>query len=252
MDPEGLRRFAASAPPGAPPLPVARTEGAYLFTPDGHRVLDAAGGAVVANIGHGRREVAEVYARAAAEATYVVPPFATESRVRLVERLQDRWLPEGLTRVVFTSGGSESMDAALRIARQHHLSAGRPSRWKVIGRDLSYHGVTLATASLAGLPPMQRPFDLPLPGFVQAPAPHPYEAGSELDPVAYGEWCLTETRSIVESAGPETFAAIFVEPVQAAGGVIVPPLQAQQDGSLSKTEFARWLIEWVDQVLCRR
>ena len=109
------------------PFQVARTEGCYLITPDGRRVLDAAGGAIVVNIGHGRREVAEVYAQAAQEVTYVVPPFVTGSRARLTERLVDRWLPTGLTRVAFTCGGSESVDAAVRLARSHHLAAGRPA-----------------------------------------------------------------------------------------------------------------------------
>src|SRR5262245_52778312 len=130
---------------GAKPTVIARTEGVYLIAADGRRILDAAGGAIVANVGHGRREVADAFARASAEATYVVPPLATESRVRLVERLRERWLPVGIGRAMFTSGGSESMDAAIRLARQHHVSAGRPERWKVIGRQLSYHGATLAT-----------------------------------------------------------------------------------------------------------
>ena len=129
--------------PGGVAVPVVRAEGAWLFLADGRRILDAAGGAIVANIGHGRREVAEAVARTLEATSYLVPPFATDERIELAERLVERWLPRGLTRVTFTSGGSESMDAALRLARQHHLAAGRPERWKMIGRDLSYHGTTL-------------------------------------------------------------------------------------------------------------
>jgi adenosylmethionine-8-amino-7-oxononanoate aminotransferase len=132
------------------PFEVARSEGCYLITPEGRRILDAAGGAIVVSIGHGRKEVAEAAARALEETAYVVPPFATESRVRLVERLRDRWLPVGLTRIIFASGGSEAMDMAIRLARQHHLSAGRPRRWRVLGRELSYHGTTLASLSVGG------------------------------------------------------------------------------------------------------
>src|SRR5512139_1027946 len=139
MEADSARLYPFISRAGTLPIVIARTEGVHLITPDGRRILDAAGGAVVVNIGHGRPEVGEAYARGAAEATYVVPPFATESRVRLVQRLRQRWLPAELTRVVFTSGGSESMDAAIRLARQHHVSAGRTDRWKVIGRDLSYH-----------------------------------------------------------------------------------------------------------------
>src|SRR5262249_6164498 len=132
-DPERGRRFAFVPGAGAP-FPVARTEGAWLILPDGRRILDAAGGAIVANVGHGRREVAQAVARALERIDYVVPPFATEERVALVERLVERWLPPGLVRVAFTSGGSESVDAALRLARQHHVAAGRAGRREIVRR----------------------------------------------------------------------------------------------------------------------
>src|SRR5690606_8521560 len=122
-------------------------------------ILDAAGGAIVANIGHGRAEVAEVAAKALRDCTYVVPPFATEERLRLVERLTTNWLPKNLTRCTFTSGGSESVEAALRLARQHHVSAGREGKWKAIGSDLSYHGVSLGALSVANHAPRRAPFE---------------------------------------------------------------------------------------------
>jgi adenosylmethionine-8-amino-7-oxononanoate aminotransferase len=149
MDPARCARYPFIAAPGAVPFGIARTEGATLITQDGHRILDAAGGAVLVNIGHGRRDVAEVYARAVAEATYVVPPFATPDRVRLVERLLDRWLPEGITRAVFTSGGSESMDAAIRLARQHHVSPIRPGRPPATACAARWTGVTPSAGSPA-------------------------------------------------------------------------------------------------------
>ena len=136
MDRERARRYGFATRADANPLRIARTEGAWLYTEEGQAILDASGGAIVANVGHGRREVAEAYARELERASYLLPPFATESRLRLVERLVQRWLPAGLTRVAFTSGGSESVDAALRLARQHHVAAGRPERWKIVGRDL--------------------------------------------------------------------------------------------------------------------
>ena len=145
MDAERSRAYPLIAGTWGTPFAVERAEGAYLITPDGRRILDAAGGAVVVNIGHGRREPGEAYQRALSEVAYLVPPFVTEDRIQLVERLREHWLPEELTRVLFTSGGSESMDSAIRLARQHFVSAGQPRRWKVIGRDMSYHGATLAT-----------------------------------------------------------------------------------------------------------
>ena len=104
MDLEAARAYPFLGRGSAPPLAISRTEGCFLVTSDGQRILDAAGGAIVANIGYGREEVAEVARKALLEATYVVPPFATESRVKLVARLRTRWLPEGLRQVVFEIG----------------------------------------------------------------------------------------------------------------------------------------------------
>src|SRR3990172_6081308 len=150
IDADAAARTAFVPQKGVTPFRIAATEGNYLITPEGRRILDAGGGAIVVNIGHGRDEVAEVAARGLREVTYAIPPFATEARIRLVERLTSNWLPRGLTRVGFTSGGSESVDAAIRLARSHHVAAGCDTRWKVIGREQSYHGATLPTISVGG------------------------------------------------------------------------------------------------------
>ncbi len=124
--------------PGVGPgLAVAGAEGCFLILADGRRILDASGGAIVASIGHGREEVAQTARRALAQVSYVVPPFVTEHRLALVDRLKRAWLPRGITRCIFTSGGSESTDLAIRVARQHFVAKGEPSRWKVLGRELS-------------------------------------------------------------------------------------------------------------------
>src|SRR5262249_25425644 len=114
-------------------------------------------------------------------------------------------------------------ETALKIIRAWQKLRGKTAKTKLLSRTFSYHGVTLATTSLTGLPSCHGPFDLPLPGFIHVPGPHPYGVGSPLDPVAYGQWCVDETRRIIEREGPETMAALFAEPVQGAGGVIVPP-----------------------------
>jgi len=128
IDTDASRRASFVPGAGAPPFAIERAEGAYLITPDGRRILDAAGGAIVVNIGHGRPEVAEVAAKALEQLTYVVPTFATEAKTRLVERLTERWLPDGLTRASFTSGGSESVEAAIRLARLHRRARRRLRR----------------------------------------------------------------------------------------------------------------------------
>src|SRR5207244_12803687 len=111
VDTDLSRRTSFVPGSAAAPFAVERAEGAYLITPDGRRILDAAGGAIVVNIGHGRREVGEVAARALERLTYVVPTFVSEAKARLVERLTERWLPEGLARPSFTSGDAESVQA---------------------------------------------------------------------------------------------------------------------------------------------
>jgi adenosylmethionine-8-amino-7-oxononanoate aminotransferase len=120
-------------------LELTHAKGAALFTRDGRRILDAAGGAVATSIGHGREEVAEATAAAMKELTFACPPFATPHRVALVERLQQRWLPKTLSRVWFASGGSEAIDGAMRLARKYQYLSGRTEKTKVLYRDISYH-----------------------------------------------------------------------------------------------------------------
>ncbi len=207
------------------PLTIARAEGAYLYTREGQRILDAAGGAIMVNIGHGRREVAEAAARALEETSYVVPVFATEDRLRLVERLVERWLPGELRRVYLTSGGSESVDAALRLARLHHVSAGRPERWKIIGRELSYHGTTLATLAVGGHQRRRKGFEPLLLDFPKAPACYCLRCPLGLRLPECGVACAEEIERVIEREGPESVAALIAEPVigSTAGAVVPPP-----------------------------
>ncbi len=233
----------ATTPPATPPLArsaqynflaerktaleVARTQGCFLITTDGRRILDAAGGAIVVGIGHGRHEVGEAYAAACAQTDFVVPPFATESRIRLVERLRRWWLPTGLNRIYFASGGSEAMDAAIRLARQHHLSAGRPERWRVIGRELSYHGTTLATLAVGGHTKRRAGFepwlldvrtDQPRP-----PAHYCLRCPLGLTYPGCQVACVEEFGRVLERVGHET-AAVVIEPIVGSNaGALVPP-----------------------------
>jgi adenosylmethionine-8-amino-7-oxononanoate aminotransferase len=230
MDPARAQQYPFAAEPGATPFCISRAEGAYLYTPDDgqpsgeRRILDAAGGAVVSNVGHGRREVGEAFARASARVTYAVPPFATEERVELVERLRRYWLPPGLTRAVFTSGGSESVDAAIRVARQHHVSAGRPKRWKVIGRDLSYHGVTLTTLAVGGHTKRRKGFEPWLPDLPKAPACYCLRCPLARTYPSCEVACATALEEVIEREGADTIAAFIAEPiVGSTAGALVPP-----------------------------
>lgn len=224
MTRQELESFAFVPYPGAVPLAVERAEGAYLFTSDGRRILDAAGGAIVVNVGHGRPEIAEAAARAIRRTSYVVPIFATEERVRLVERLVDRWLPPGLTRVWLASGGSESMDAALRLALQHHAAAGREGRTKVIGRELSYHGTTLATLAAGGHTKRRAGFERIFPAWPKAPACYCLRCPLGKKYPACRVACADAVEELILREGPETVAAVVAEPVVGStAGALVPP-----------------------------
>ena len=212
MDPERARQYPFLPGLGAG-LPVARTEGSFLVLADGRRILDAAGGAVVASIGHGRSEVAEVAARALAATTFVVPPFATEERVRLVEKLRARWLPPGITRCVFASGGSEAIDLAVRIARQHFVSKGEPARWKVIGRELSYHGTTLSGLDVGGHPRRRKGMEPWLHELPKAPPCYPLRCALCRGAGGCTLACADALEEAIARAGPESVAAFIFEPV---------------------------------------
>ena len=213
---------------GKAPLEVAATEGCYLITSCGRRILDAAGGAIVSNIGHGRREVAEAYARAAAQTDYVVPPFVTPARAELVHRMRTRWLPGDIKRVLFASGGSEAMDLAIRFARQHHLSAGRPERWRVLGRDLSYHGATMASLAVGGHRARRAGFE---PWLIDEQTNQPRPPAHYCLRCPMGKTfpscdiaCADEVERVFEQIGPEEIAAFVIEPIVGSNaGALVPP-----------------------------
>ena len=189
-----------------PPV-VERAEGCTLFFADGREVIDAGGGAIAVNIGHGRSEVADAVAEATRRVSYVIPPWVTEERVALVELLRNRWLPPELTRVGFTSGGSESVDTAIRLAITHFTSVGQPQRRKVIGREASYHGVTLASLAVGGHRARRS-------GFEQVLVDHPRMPNFDTEGLV----------RVIETEGPETIAAVIAEPViGATAGALIPP-----------------------------
>ena len=214
---------AAMAAEGGSQIIVAGA-GCHVIDQNGRRLLDGLAGLWCVNVGYGRQEIVEAVTRQMERLPYYCSFFnsTTEPAIRLAARLAEL-APAGLRHVMFSNSGSEANETALKMIRAYQKLRGRPKKVKVLSRTFGYHGVTLATTSLTGLPNCCTPFDLPLPGFVQVPAPYAYGAGREADPDAYGRECLAETRAIIEREGAETIAAMFVEPIQGAGGVIVPP-----------------------------
>jgi adenosylmethionine-8-amino-7-oxononanoate aminotransferase len=192
--------------PGTSGPTIVGADGVWLLTADGRRILDGAGGAIVSNIGHGRSEVADAVRDALDGGGYVIPIWPTPHRERLHDVLVDRWLPAGMGHVFFTSGGSESSDSAIRLARAYHVACGRPERWKVVGRHPSYHGLTLGALAVGSHRNRRAGFEPILPAF-----PHvPWDDAAALE-------------ALVEAEGADSIAAFVFEPITgAAGGCLVP------------------------------
>ena len=187
--------------PGAPVYPtIVAGDGVFLIADDGRRILDAAAGAIVGNIGWGRKEVAQA-AAAAMETGYVVPLWPTPHRLALHDELVQHWLPDGFNHVFFTSGGSESTDSAIRLARAYQVAQGRSDRWKVIGRHPSYHGMTTGTMAVASHSARQRGYEPLLLPFPKVPWDDP-----------------EQVLKVIEQEDPATIAGFIAEPITGAAG----------------------------------
>jgi putrescine aminotransferase len=203
---------------------IVKGDGCFLIDQDGRRLLDGLAGLWCVNVGYNCPAIVDAV-RGQMEALPYYPSFfnsTTEAPIRVAEFLSRR-APARLNRTVFSNSGSEANETALKVIRGYQKLRGKSGKYKILSRTFAYHGVTVATSSMTGLPNCYEPFDLPLPGFIHVPGPHPYGVKSPLDPEAFGKHCIVETEKIIAREGADTIAAIFVEPVQGAGGVIPPP-----------------------------
>jgi adenosylmethionine-8-amino-7-oxononanoate aminotransferase len=203
---------------------MVRGEGAYVWDQHGKRYLDGLAGLFTSQLGHGRTELAEAASKQASELAYFpLWTYAHPRAIELAERLADL-TPGDLNRVFFTSGGSEAVESAWKFARQYFRVTGQPSRTKVISRDISYHGTTMGALSITGVPSLRTPFEPLVPGAIKVPNTNFYRAPEHGDDlVAFGRWAADEIDRAIEREGPDTVAAVFLEPVQNAGGCIVAP-----------------------------
>ena len=199
-----------------------RGEGALLFDADGREYIDGLAGLWNVLAGHGRRELAET-ARAQMETLAYASGYTGSSNrpaIELAERLADITYPS-INRFFFTSGGGEATDSSIKMARAYWKLRGRPGKTKVISRIEGYHGVTLAAMSATGLSAYWPLFEPRVPGFVHIPSPYPYRY--EAPPgVSQGVAAADELERAIEREGADTVAMFLAEPVQGAGGVIVP------------------------------
>ena len=201
-------------------LKIARTEGNYLYREDGSRILDACGGAIVTNIGHGRKEVADVVAKSTLNTGFVIPPWLTPEREQLVERLQKHWLPKEMNHIHTTCGGSEGNEAAMKIAVLYHAAKGNTEKTKIVGRNVSYHGTTISSLAVGGHESRKVGLKHALQIHPSVPAPYLLRCDA-MSPCRYYVDALIEG---IENEKPETVAALLAEPITgASGGALVPP-----------------------------
>jgi putrescine aminotransferase len=209
----------------APPDIIARGDGSWIWDVDGHRLIDAVGGLWCANLGFGRREI-----RDAIVAQLDELPFYNTFRganhpraIELSQRLVNLMEPDGVGAVHFSSGGSDAVDSALKLARQYWKVLGQRDRTKFISLRQGYHGVHFGGASVNGNTPFRRAYEPLLPGCFHVDTPWLYRNPYTQDPEQLGKICagLLEREIVFQS--PDTVAAFIAEPVQGAGGVIVPP-----------------------------
>jgi adenosylmethionine-8-amino-7-oxononanoate aminotransferase len=206
------------------PIPIVeRGEGCYLHLADGRRWLDGLSGLFVVQAGHGRAELAEVAAEQGSRLGYFpIWSAAHEPAIRLAARLADL-APGDLDRVFFTAGGSEAVESAWKLARAYFKAIGQPLRTKVVSRRTAYHGTTMGALSITGLTAIRSTFEPLVPSVHHAATTNRYRHPLADDEDAFSGWAADSIADAIESAGPDTVAAVVLEPVQNAGGCFTPP-----------------------------
>jgi adenosylmethionine-8-amino-7-oxononanoate aminotransferase len=223
---------------------LVKGDGCYVWDEQGNRYLDGLSALFCVNAGHGRAELGEAAARQAKElGFYVTWSYAHPPAIELAARLA-KLAPGDLNRVFFTSGGSEAVESAWKLARAYHKAKGEAQRIKVIAREVAYHGTSLGALSITGVTPLRTPFEPLTPGACHVPNTNSYRWPEERDPL----WAAEQIAHRIEFEGPETVAAVILEPVQNAGGCIPP-----QEGYFQRVreicdEYGVLLI--ADEVIC--
>ena len=208
---------------------IVKGEGAYIWDAQGKRYLDALAGLFVSQVGHGRAELAQAAAKQAQELAFMpLWSYAHPTAIELAERVAG-YAPGGLNRVFFTTGGGEAVETAWKLAKNYFKLTGKPTKHKVISRAIAYHGTPQGALSITGLPPMKAPFEPLVPSTFRVPntnfyrAPEQFQGGTQEDLERFGRWAADRIAEAIEFEGPETVAAVFLEPVQNSGGCFPPP-----------------------------
>ncbi len=203
---------------------IVRGEGPYIFDDEGKRYFDGLSGLFTVMMGHGRAELADAAAEQARTlAHFPIWSYATPKAVELAARLAEL-APGDLNRVFFTSGGGEAVESAWKLAKQYFRLTGKPEKYKVISRAVAYHGTPQGALSITGIPAAKIPFEPLVPGTHKVPNTNFYRAPIHADDEhAFGLWAAEQIAVAIELEGPESVAAVFLEPVQNSGGCFPPP-----------------------------
>lgn len=207
------------------PVPViVRGDGPYIYDSNGKRYLDGLAGLFVVQTGHGRHELAEAAAKQASELAYFpLWSYGHPKAIELADRLADL-TPGDLNRVFFTTGGSEAVESAWKLARSYFKRTGKPMKTKVLSRSIAYHGTSMGALSITGIPVLKQEFEPLVPGAFRVPNTNFYRRPDQsMTEEQFGVWAADRIAEAIEFEGPETVAAVYLEPVQNAGGCFPPP-----------------------------
>ncbi|MEY9863382.1 adenosylmethionine-8-amino-7-oxononanoate aminotransferase [Catenulispora sp. GAS73] len=211
------------------PVPtIVRGEGARIYDSNGKSYLDGLAGLFVVQAGHGRVELAEAaYKQAQELAFFPLWSYAHPQAIELADRLA-HYAPGDLNKVFFTTGGGEAVETAWKLAKQYFKLVGKPMKHKVISRNIAYHGTPHGALSITGIPDAKKYFEPLVPGAHKVPNTNYYRADEitgvpGMSEEEFGIWCANQVQNMILTEGPDTVAAVFVEPVQNSGGCFPPP-----------------------------
>ena len=228
---------------------ITRADGVYLWDSEGRKILDAMAGLWCVNIGYGREELARVAYEQMQQLPYYNTFFQTTHppAVDLAELLS-QVTPAHLNHVFFTNSGSEANDTVVRLVRHYWSARGKGSRKIIISRENAYHGSTMAGASLGGMKPMHKQGGLPIPDIEHITQPYWYTLGGDLSPEEFGLQAARALEDKILELGADRVAAFIGEPIQGAGGVIVPPWSYWPEISRICKKYEVLLV--ADEVIC--
>lgn len=206
------------------PRIITHAKGVYLWDSEGHKILDGMAGLWCVAIGYGRDELADAASKQMRELPYYNLFFMTaHPPVLELSKVIAEIAPEGMNHVFFTGSGSEGNDTMLRMVRHYWAIKGKPNKKVIISRKNGYHGSTVAGASLGGMTYMHEQGDLPIPGITHIPQPYWFGEGGDMSPEEFGIWAANQLEEKILEIGVDNVGAFIAEPIQGAGGVIVPP-----------------------------